>query len=72
MMQFFYMTHILITGANGQVGSEIDALSIQYPEFDLFFADRADLDITKEEEIARVSRPASFPVFDQCSCLHRG
>jgi dTDP-4-dehydrorhamnose reductase len=53
MMQFFYMAHILITGANGQVGSEIDALSIQYPEFDLFFADRADLDITKEEEIAR-------------------
>jgi dTDP-4-dehydrorhamnose reductase len=47
------MAHILITGANGQLGSEINALGSQYPDFDLFFAGQAQLDITKEEEIAR-------------------
>ncbi len=47
------MAHILVTGANGQLGSELDALSTQYPDFDLFFTDRSLLDITNEEDIAR-------------------
>lgn len=47
------MAHILITGANGQLGSEINALSSLYPDFDLFFADRAQLDITDKAAVNR-------------------
>ena len=47
------MAHILVTGANGQLGSEIDALSGEYPDLDFYFADRSLLDITSAEEINR-------------------
>lgn len=47
------MTHILVTGANGQLGSEIDALSTQYPDFNFYFADRSLLDISEKDQIAR-------------------
>ncbi len=45
------MAHILITGANGQLGSEIYALNKEYPDFDFLFADRSQLDITDEQAI---------------------
>ncbi len=45
------MTHILVTGANGQLGSEINAISNDYLDLNLFFADRSSLDITDEQAI---------------------
>lgn len=38
--------HILITGANGQLGSEIRALSALYPQYDFTFTDRTTLDLS--------------------------
>ena len=44
------MLNILVTGSNGQVGSEIKELSSNYP-YTFHFTDRETLDITNEEAI---------------------
>lgn len=46
------MKHILITGGNGQLGSEIRALQEQYPAFLFDFTDVEDLDITSPAALA--------------------
>jgi len=44
------MSNILVTGSNGQLGSEIKELSSQFPA-NYFFTDREILDITKQDQI---------------------
>ncbi|WP_297440550.1 dTDP-4-dehydrorhamnose reductase [Sulfurimonas sp.] len=44
------MTNILVTGSNGQVGSELRELAKEY-EYTFFFTDRESLDITSKEDI---------------------
>jgi len=44
------MPNILVTGSNGQVGSELQALSSAY-EYTFYFTDRDSLDITDKEAI---------------------
>ena len=46
------MANVLITGANGQLGSEIRKISEQYPELKFSFTDVAELDITSAEKVA--------------------
>ena len=48
------MTNILVTGSNGQLGSELKSLQAAYPDFQFTFSDAADLDITSEEKIEAV------------------
>ncbi len=64
---------ILVTGANGQVGSEINHLSSAYP-FEFIFTDAADLDITnsdavfeffKKNEITYVINCAAYTAVDK-------
>jgi dTDP-4-dehydrorhamnose reductase len=45
------MKKILVTGANGQLGSEIKVLAAHYPDFDFIFTDIADFPLDKTEEI---------------------
>lgn len=45
------MKKILVTGANGQLGSEIKVLAPHYPGFDFIFTDIADFPLDKTEEI---------------------
>ncbi|SHG30038.1 dTDP-4-dehydrorhamnose reductase [Flavobacterium fluvii] len=45
------MKKILVTGANGQLGSEIKVLAGNYPDFDFVFTDIADFPLDKTEEI---------------------
>lgn len=40
------MSKILVTGANGQLGSEIRELSSHYPQYTFIFADRSTLDLS--------------------------
>jgi len=47
------MQNILITGSNGQLGNEIRAISENYPNFQYFFTDVDELDITDKEQIRR-------------------
>ena len=42
--------NILVTGSNGQLGSEIKELSSMY-EYNFFFTDRSNIDITNKESI---------------------
>jgi dTDP-4-dehydrorhamnose reductase len=44
-------TRVLVTGANGQLGSEIRAISGNYPEFDFFFTTRQELDICDQNAV---------------------
>ncbi len=46
------MANILVTGANGQVGSELQSLSGAY-EDNFYFTDRDSLDITDKEAVER-------------------
>ncbi|HAQ65787.1 MAG TPA: dTDP-4-dehydrorhamnose reductase [Bacteroidales bacterium] len=44
------MKQILVTGGNGQLGSEIKKLAEKYPELKLLFTD-LDLDITRQDDV---------------------
>lgn len=44
---------ILVTGANGQLGSEIRLLAENYPQFVFLFTDIDTLDLTNKEEVER-------------------
>ena len=44
------MKNILVTGSNGQLGSELHNLASKYPEINFFFKDK-DLDISNKEKI---------------------
>jgi len=44
------MTNVLVTGSNGQVGSELRMLSKDY-EYNFFFTDRVSLDILNEKDV---------------------
>lgn len=46
------MIKVLITGANGQLGSEINKISGQFPEMKFSFTDVAELDITNPAKVA--------------------
>lgn len=46
------MTKVLVTGANGQLGSEIRVLVNSFPEMEFAFTDVAELDITNPEKVA--------------------
>ena len=46
------MPNIFVTGANGQVGSELQELAPKYP-YIFFFTDRETLDITDKEAVER-------------------
>ncbi len=52
-LQFYLptMRKILVTGANGQLGKELQDIEVQYPQFKFFFVDRQILDITKREKV---------------------
>ncbi len=45
------MKKILVTGANGQLGSEIKELAVNYPNFDFIFTDIDDFPLDKAQEI---------------------
>ncbi len=46
------MKKILVTGANGQLGSEIKLLAANYPRFEFIFTDIDDFPLDKSSEIA--------------------
>jgi len=46
------MAKILVTGANGQLGSEIRKIADQYSDLSFCFTDVAELNITKQDEVS--------------------
>ena len=45
---------ILVTGSNGQVGSELRCIATQFPQFDCHFVSKTELDITDNESIIQL------------------
>ena len=45
------MKNILVTGSNGQLGSEIRAIASQFPNYNFIFTDVEELDLTNIEEV---------------------
>jgi dTDP-4-dehydrorhamnose reductase len=45
------MKQILVTGSQGQLGSELNVLSKAYSDYQFFFYDKEDLDITRLESL---------------------
>lgn len=59
--------HILITGANGQLGNEMRNLSAQHPDHTYFFTDVAELDITNREAVHSFVRDNAIDLIVNCA-----
>lgn len=59
------MLKILITGANGQLGQELQLLQAQYPDWEFRATGRSELDITDRDAIVEV-----FEAFQPNYCLN--
>ena len=58
---------LLVTGANGQLGSELSQLAPLYPEFNFTFVTRAELDLTNTESIHLWFADKTFDVIINCA-----
>ena len=61
------MKKVLITGSNGQLGSEIRRLEKNYPEFAFTYTDVGELDLTDEKAINNFLHNNSFNVCINCA-----
>lgn len=57
--------NILVTGSNGQLGSEIKELSSNY-NYNFFFTTRGDIDITSKDDIRKFCQTNSINVIINC------
>ena len=63
------MLNILVTGSNGQLGSELKSLSNDY-KYSFFFTDRNSLDITNEEVIKSFVKENSIDTIINCAAYN--
>ena len=59
--------NILITGCNGQLGTEMRNLSVQHPSHRYFFTDVAELDITDREAVKRFVAANAVDIIVNCA-----
>ena len=60
------MTNILVTGSNGQLGSEIQELSKNY-DYNFFFTDRNSINISNEKEIQEFIQKNNINTIINCA-----
>ena len=61
------MNNILVTGANGQLGSELRALEQTYPTYNFHFTDYKALDITKHAAVDAFIKATHISVIINCA-----
>ena len=61
------MKQILITGADGQLGSEIQALESKYPQYQFTFTDVSDLDITNHKAVHSFMEAHRIDIIINCA-----
>ena len=59
--------NILVTGSNGQVGSELQALANTYPNFSFVFVDKKDLDIGDKDAVLAFFEAQTFEYCINCA-----
>lgn len=65
-MGLIIMSNILVTGANGQLGSEIRYLSNQY-SYNFVFTDKDSLDITKRDDVEKFVYEKDINIIINCA-----
>lgn len=63
------MKHILVTGANGQLGSAIKVISTRFDRFTYSFVDIQDLDLTNESQTVSFFRHNRFDYIINCAAF---
>ena len=61
------MNNVLVTGGNGQLGSELREISLNYPDHNFIFTDVADLDITNHAAVKEFIKLNNFNVIINCA-----
>ena len=61
------MKQVLITGADGQLGSEIQALESKYPQYQFTFTDIHNLDLTDHKMVRSYIEERNFDVIINCA-----
>src|SRR5688572_11134024 len=61
-----YMHKVLVTGAKGQLGSEIRHISTEYP-FDFVYCDIDELDITDKESVLSFFKTHQIDAIINCA-----
>ena len=61
------MFKVLVTGAAGQVGSELKALSLAYKQFQFTFVDRTQMDMGSEQAISEYFKSKNFDTIINCA-----
>ena len=59
--------HILITGSNGQLGSEIKKIKTKYPRYFFFFTNSIQLDITNYTKVEKFIETTNIDVIINCA-----
>jgi len=67
MGKLFMSKHILVTGANGQLGSELRELSAYFPDYEFTFITRQELDLTDTTAIQAWFANKAFDVIINCA-----
>ncbi len=67
MVNTHLMNKILVTGSNGQLGSEFQFLAEKYPNLDFFFFDKANLDISDKSAVQSIFEKHSFSYLINCA-----
>lgn len=66
-MELITMNKILVTGANGQLGSEIKQASNNYSEYKFYFTSRKELDISNPIDIENYIKNNNISIIINCA-----
>jgi dTDP-4-dehydrorhamnose reductase len=61
------MNNIVVTGSNGQLGSELKALAQIYSDYNFYFTDSKELDITNHEAVNQFIKTNKISVIINCA-----
>ena len=61
------MYNILVTGSNGQLGSELKELAHNYPTYTFLFTDIKDLDITNHTSVSKFVKNNNINIIINCA-----
>jgi dTDP-4-dehydrorhamnose reductase len=58
---------ILVTGSNGQLGQSLKKIANHYPQYEINFATRADLDLSESDSITHFFQDKQFDLLINCA-----